>query len=156
LHDPVTFDLEVYQGLTIAEQLECVRRAIRSIRSTLSPASSDIEKIDIEYLKALRKEISEYFELFNAVVDSFPKLQLAERDIIFLETQCKDVSSVRTELRRVLALLSTARKMLATIEKDIKNKGSFGYHFSYDYEQCLQTDCYDALTAVLESIQKGN
>jgi hypothetical protein len=151
LHDPVTFDLNVYQGLAIAKKLECVRGAIGSIRRTLSPASSDIKKIDVKYLETLIEEISEYFELFNAVVDSFPKLQLADRDIIFIETQCKDVSSVRAALSEVLALLSTASEALAFIEAK-KKDNSFDLVSHTAYRRCLQRDCYEALTAVLENI----
>jgi hypothetical protein len=151
LHNPATFDPNIYNGLIIKEKLNSCKRAIRSIRNTLSPGSSDIENIDIIYINTLKAELSEYLKMFSTVVDAFPDHHM-DSDIRFIDINCKDVSSVYTAIVNAITLLRTAGEALTTIENNKRNAQRFDIQFKNDYYQCLHTSCRDALTMALENM----
>jgi hypothetical protein len=152
LHNPATFDPKIYNGLTIEKKLNSCRRAISSIRKTLSPGSSDIEKINITYIDTLKEELSEYLKMFEAVMDAFPDHPMDPDDIKFIEMNCKDASSVYTAIVNALTSLRAARDALKTIEDNKRNAQRFDIHAKAEFYQCLHTTCCGYLTMVLENM----
>jgi hypothetical protein len=152
LHDPAPFDPDVHNKLTIEEKFESCKRAIHSIRDTLSPESPDLENVNIIYIDTLKAELSEYLKMFSPEVDAFSAHPMNINDIEFIHTNCKDASSVHEAIIYAITWLRVARDALKTIEDNKRNAGRFDIKFKFDYYQCLQISCCDALTMALENM----
>lgn len=151
MQDSAAFDRDAYKRLNVKEKFTWIKTALLSITNTLSPTSKE-HKIDLPYICELILEVGEYWKLFDSVVETYPEEELCDKDIRFIEQNCKSAKGVYNELYDALDWLHTARDALETIEESKRNSGSFSTKQRKEYYDCLKS-CRSALMAARKLLE---
>lgn len=152
MQDSAAFAKDAYKTLNIRAKFTHIRTALLSIIKILSPASERRSQIDLPYIDNLIIEIGEYGKLFASVVEIYPEEELCNKDIQFVEQNCKSAKGVYEELYDALDWLRTAHDALEAIEESKRNSGSFSTRQRKEYYDCLKS-CRSALMAARKMLE---
>lgn len=143
MRDPATFDRDAYCSLPIEEKFKYFQMSLQSIRDTLKP-EMPLEDISQPYLLGITRELQEYLKFFGPIVNEASP-QMDAKDIVFLESIDKSISSVYKALKDATNWLRVATKTLSITDK------KFDPDLDFKYYECLDR-CCEALSTALQNI----